>query len=450
MKSTYRITVFMLTLLAFQACKKEVVVYDEETDTGSGETGEERASHDNGFPADYDIVFDNSKVHKMYIVFTTQEWADMQADLASKITGGGGPGGTFDNENPDYFHCEVNYNDLTWDNVGIRYKGNSSIRARSGKLPLRFDFDKWEYEDPRIADQRFYGFKELSMSSNYNDPSLMRENTADDLFRDFGVPAVRTAYYEIYIDQGNGNPQYYGLYTLCEVVFDTFLKDWFGSKTGNCYKPDGDGAMFASTGFDLDDLDLKTNEEANDKSDVQQMHTFLQAGTRTSNPAQWRADLESVFDVDGFLKYLAANNTLQNWDTYGRMTHNYYLYHDPSDDLIKWIAWDNNEAFQNGKRGGSVSFGMTEVGTDWPLMNFIIADADYEAKYKTYIKSFIETSFANTRMTTIYNTQESLLQSSADAERTGFSFVNGQFNSAVATLRSHNSQRIAAAEAYLQ
>ena len=44
---------------------------------------------------------------------------------------------------------------------------------------------------------------------------------------------MHTAFYEVYIDNGNGNgPEYYGVYTMCEVVFDTYLKSEFGSKSG--------------------------------------------------------------------------------------------------------------------------------------------------------------------------------------------------------------------------
>lgn len=450
MKSrTYKLLAVAALLATFYGCKKVIFVPDEDNGTTTTNTG--IATHDNGYAANYDVVFDNEKVHRMDIIFTSEEWANMQTDLADKTAGGGGPGGGFSDENPDYFHCQVNYNGLTWGNVGIRYKGNSSLNVRdNGKLPLRFDFDKWEYEFPEIADQRFYGFKELSMSSNYNDPALIREKTADDLFRDFGVPAVRTAYYEIYIDEGDGKSQYYGVYTMCEVIFDTFLKDYFGNKSGNCYKPDGDGATFSTSGFNLSDFELKTNEEINDKSDIQQMYDYLQAGTRTSDPVKWRTDLESVFHVDGFLKYLAVNNTIQNWDTYGRMTHNYYLYQDQEDDLIKWIVWDNNEAFEEGKMGGSISFPMSEVGTDWPLINYITQDTEYYTTYKTYVKSFIETSFSTSRMNTIYTNEQSLLQTSADAEETGYSYVNRQFSSAISTLKSHNTSRVAAANAFVQ
>lgn len=429
-------------------CKKVIFVPDEEiAETNSGEGS---ATHDNGFPANYDIVFQESKVHRIDIVFTTKEWSDMQADLATKTQGGGGPGGTFNSENPEYFPADLYYNGLVWEHVGVRYKGNSTLRANSGKLPLRFDFDEFEDDYEGISNQRFYGFKELSMSSNYNDPSLIREKTANQVFRDFGVPAVRTAYYEIYIDEGDGNRQYYGVYTMCEIIFDTFLKDYFGSKTGNCYKPEDDGANFAQSGFTLDGFELKTNEDLNDKSDITEMYNYLHASTRTSDAAQWRSDLESVFDVDGFLKYLAANNTIQNWDTYGNMEHNYYLYHDPADGLIKWIVWDNNEAFQEGKRSGALSFAMTEVGNDWPLLSYLIADEVYEAQYKSYVKSFIETSFSSSIMNTWYTNQESLLSTSASNERSGYSYVNGQFSSAISTLKSHNTSRIAAAEAYIQ
>lgn len=432
-----------LIIVSTFGCKKVKIIGGEERAEGWT-----TATHSNDVEPNYDVVFEQNKVHRIDIVLTSDEWSDMQADLADKTAGGGRPGGTFNSENPEYFPCDLYYNNIKWTDVGVRYKGNSSLRARSGKLPLRLDFDQFEDDNPLINNQRFYGFKELSLSSNYNDASLMREKSADDIFRNFGVPAVSTAFYEVYIDAGNG-PEYFGVYTVCEVIFDLFLKNWFGSETGNCYKPENDGATFATGDFNLGDFEAKTNEETNDKSDIQEMYDFLQASTRTSNPEQWKDDLESVFDVDGFLKYLAANNTIQNWDVYGRMTHNYYLYHDPVDGLIKWIVWDNNEAFEDGKMGGSLSFAMTEVGSDWPLINYIIAQEEYLNIYKGYLQSFIETTFESNRMTGIYSAQESLLTTSANNERSGWSFVNGQLSNAVSTLKTHNARRIKAVEAYL-
>ena len=436
-----KIAILPLLLWSVTSCKKELFIPDEKS------PAVDSSSHHNGFPPNYDVVFNQNQVNRINIIFTPNEWQAMQTDLDQKS--GGGPGSP-PTEDPSYFECEVIFNGLSWNHVGIRYKGNSSLRARSNKLPLRFDFDQWEDQYPAIVDQRFYGFKELSMSSNYNDPAIMREKSAADLFRNFGVPAVRTAFYEVYIDEGTGTYQYYGMYTLTEIVFDTFLNDWFGSKSGNCYKPDGNGARFFSSNFTLTDFELKTKEVQYVKSGIQQVYDVLQSPTRATHPTQWKKDLEAVFDVDGFLKYLAVNNTIQNWDTYGKMTHNYYLYHDPKDDRIKWIVWDHNEAFQNGKMGGALSLGMQEVGVDWPLINYLIADETYETTYQGYLKQCIETSFASTRMQGIYSTQENLLQTAADNEETGYSYTNGQFNAAVQTLQNHNIDRIQAVTEYLQ
>ncbi|MFT5336872.1 MAG: spore coat protein H [Luteibaculaceae bacterium] len=436
------------------ACKKEIFIPD-------GQVAGGLASHNNGNPARYDIVFDNTQVHKLVIEFSAEEWSDMQEDLEDKIggstgggpggggPGGGGPGQSLDNEVPDYFPANIHFNDLVWENVGVRYKGNSSLRANSGKLPFRLDFDQFEKEYEGISNQRFYGFKELALGSNYNDGSLIRESSAVELFRNFGVPAVRTAFYEVYINKGSGQ-EYFGLYTMTEIVFDTFLEDYFGSNTGNCYKPEEDGASFAQAGFTLDGFELKTNENSGNKSDITAMFNYLHASNRTSNPQEWRTNLERVFDVDIFLKYLAVNNTIQNWDTYGLMPHNYYLYHDPADDLLKWIVWDNNEAFQDGKMDGAISFGMNEVGNDWPLIDYITNDAVYYQAYKKYVKAFVESDFSSSVMDGVYSNKESVLQESAEKERSGYSYVNGQFNSAISQLKSHNASRCATASEFLQ
>jgi spore coat protein CotH len=445
------ITLILITV-SFFACKKQIFV-----EYGEGLDDWTTATHTNEVSPNYNVVFDQSKVHRLDFVFTSDNWDDMQDDLTDIVgstgggPGGGGPGGmTFSDETPQYFECELFYNGLEWYHVGVRYKGNSSLTASSGKLPFRIKFDKFEDTYIEITNQRFYGFKELSLGSNYNDVSVMRDKTASDLFRGFGVPAVRTVFYEIWIDKGTGTAEYFGVYTVNEIIPDSFLTNYFGSETGNCYKPDGDGAAFSTTGFTLDDFELKTNETSS-KSDIQAMYNALHSSTRTTNPTQWKAGLEAVFDVDGFLKYLAVNNTIQNWDTYGNMTHNYYLYHDPSDDLIKWIVWDNNEAFGDGNGNRqALSFGMSEVGTDWPLINYIINNSDYQVAYEAYIDDFITSSFTYNVMDGIYSDQQNLLYTSVSNEVTGYSYINGagNFVSAVSTLKSHCSTRISAANSY--
>lgn len=437
--------------LLLSSCKKEIfIAYGEGLDDWT------TATHTNNVPPNYSVVFDQTKVNRIDLVFTATNWNLMQRDLENVLSsggGGGGPGGamTFSDQTPMYVECQFFFNDLEWYHVGTRYKGNSTLNTSTGKLPLRFNFD--EFEDTYITNtnQRFYGFKELSMGSNYSDAAVMRDKSAADLFRNFGVPSVQTAFYEIWIDPGTGTAEYYGVYTMNEVVFDSFLSSYFGSESGNCYKPDGDGAAFASSGFTLDDFELKNNDAA-DKSEIQELYDILHSSERTTDPNQWRTNLEAVFDVDGFLKYLAANNTLQNWDTYGNMTHNYYLYHDPADGLLKWIVWDYNEAFTSGQGNrAALSLSMSEVSADWPLINYLIDQPAYEVIYNNYLRSFVNTSFEYTRMDGIYSAQEALLYDAVANERSGYSSVNGinNFTSAVNALKAHCLSRISAVNSYL-
>ena len=63
------------------------------------------------------------------------------------------------------------------------------------------------------------------------------------------------------------------------------------------------------------------------------------------------------------------NAVIQDWDTYGAMSHNYYLYHDPETDRLVWISWDHNEAFSSRGRGDT-SLDKASVGDNWPLIRY--------------------------------------------------------------------------------
>lgn len=447
-------------LIAFSmvanSCYKEVIeTEDDETSVaGEGLADWTEATHSGNATPNYTEVFDGDKIRRVDIVIDSDDWDEMQDDLDEQQSGSSG--GSFSEENPMYVPCEFYYNGTQWYHVGIRYKGNSSLattyRTGNGKKPLRLEFDKFEDDYPEIDDQTFYGFEELSLSNNYNDLSMMREKMACEIYRDFGVPAPHAAYYEVYIDHGDG-PTYFGVYTFVEVVFNTMLEKQFGSEDGNCYKPDGDGAAFATSGFSLDDFGKKTNEDFADWSDIQAMYDALHANTRSTDIEQYKSNLEAVFDVDGFLRWLAACTTMQNWDTYGRMTHNYYMYHDPADDLIKWIPWDNNEAFEDGKMGGSLSFEFSEINDDeWPLIGYLLDISDYRSTFDGYVKEFVEGVFEPSSMQTRYERDLSTIQSAATAEQSGYTFLSGSssFTSAVNTLISHCSQRETEANNYLE
>ena len=364
--------------------------------------GWDPASHGSSAKPDYGRVFSTDVVHELRVTIAATSFQAMQDDLrevlpfgrgmrgagpvrvdgppagavpapappppalanvfaAARGRGNGAPNMT--TRDPMYVPVTVHYNGRTWTHVGMRYKGNSSLAMASmtggGKIPFRLDFDRYEDEHPEIRNQRFYGFGKLTFSSNFGDDAQLREAFATEVLRDRGVPAARAAFYRVVVDSGNG-PEYWGLYTMIEDLADgAMLEAQFGSKDGNLYKPEGFGADW--TKFDKVGFTKKTNEKQADYSDIESAIAALHAPK--DDVRAWRAGLEARFDVDLFLRWLAVNSVLQNWDAYGAMAHNYYLYGDPAQKgRLRWIPWDNNFSLGAGPMMGGGRGGLRAGG----------------------------------------------------------------------------------------
>ncbi|MDF7818808.1 CotH kinase family protein [Runella sp. MFBS21] len=464
------------------ACK------DKTLDSVSSESNPDwtTESHSNGVDPNYAVVFPQDKVNSLEITLTAADWTAIKADMQTKSgsafgagggmnnggnQGGGPPGGNppsggipggngnnggnngaldLINGDPIYVAATMKFNGKVWNKVGFRLKGNSSLsstwRAGIYKLPFRLKMDEYEDQYPEIDNQRFYGFQELSMSPAYSDNSLIREKVVADIFRMGGVAAAQTAFYKIYIDFGEGL-KYCGVYTMVEVIDDTMVKSQFGEDKGNIYKPESTFQTFVQSQFEK-----KNNKTTPDYSDVQAFVTALNSTDRTTNPTQWRTNLEKTFNVDNYLKYLAINNTIVNWDSYGAMAHNYYLYNSPTNKLT-WIPWDHNMSMTStstnggnmaGGGGGrsAVSLAMTEVGTGWPLIRNVAADAVYYAKYKQYVRTFTDNVFTPTKMNELFDKYTTLITPYINgAEKEVAPYTNltntADFTAALGILKQH-------------
>jgi len=418
-------------------------------------------THSNSADPNFSEVFDNSAVKRIDLVFTEENWQTMLDDMTELYGSFGGTGGrpgspaSDGTEDPVFVPAEVYYNDIQWYKVGIRFKGNSSLQSswQSGilKLSLKLDFDEFEDDYPQIKNQRFFGFKKLSLKNNYEDKSFLREKVVAEIFQNAGLAVSHTAFYQVYIDNGDG-PEYFGLYTMVEEVDDTVIETQFASDDGNLYKPEDSGASFANGTFSEFDFTKKTNEDEGDWSDIQNLFAVLHDPTRLTDSEAWRANLDSIFDTDVFLEYLAVNTIVQNWDTYGRMTHNYFLYNNPDNGKLTWIPWDNNEALQEGKMGGSPNLNFSDVSSSsWPLIGYLYADDVYRAKYDAFVRETRAGAFNPLTIQSKYAEYASLVESYATSERSGYTFLyyTGQFQTAISTLNSHANSRANAVDNYL-
>lgn len=418
---------------------------------------------------EYNVVFPDDQIVDFKIIIQPQDWTAMQ-DNMRKLYGEPGkprprpnPGDKppapipeIPKEKPMWVNAKVQFNGETWENVAVRYKGNSSLMFSwmrgSHKLPFKIDFSKFEKK------RKFYGFTELSLSNNFADDTLLREPLAYRLLNDMGLPASHTALYRMTVDYGQGAKDY-GIYTSIEVTNDTVVGNFFGEDKGNIYEGDGRGVTLAKD-VTVDQLkqafQKENNKKEEDFSDIIGLYNTLHSPDRLAKPTAWRADLESRFEVKEFLKWLAMSAVLEHWDTYGGMTHNFYLYN--KDGKLHWISWDHNLILGSnfgpapgnppgnppkdpppmpnpppgGKPGGgygraNVSFDRAEVKDKWPLIRFLLDDAVYGEEYKNQLKEMKDRYFnaakiendlrhrAKTIKTTVAPSDQDSFEKSVDA-----------------------------------
>ena len=452
----------VLILVGLSACRPDPI-----DNVGGSNPDWTEASHGNVAP-NYSMVFPQDQVNELEITIGADQWSAIRNNMKSLFgydfgAGGmGGPPGAFPTTEPDYVQTTVKFKGKTWQHVGFRLKGNSTLTSawRSGiyKLPFRLDFDKFEDVQPSVKNQKFYGFKELSFSPGVKDNSLIREKLGSDIFRMAGIPSAQSAFYKVYIDFGAGM-KYCGIYCGLELPDDKMIIQQLGEDAGNLYKPESKLATFVQTEFEK-----KNNELAGDFGDVSGLVKALQSTKRSSDVAAWRSGLEAVFNVDHFAKYLAINNSIVNWDTYGVMAHNYYLYNHSTKGLL-WIPWDNNESFSKspgitGTTGGptgpgnAISLTMNEVGTGWPLINYIANDAVYFEKYKSHMRDFKNGIFTESTVGAMIDKYYDLITPfvvGTDGEQPKYTHLSSAaaFTAERSALKTHVSNRIALINQFL-
>ena len=242
---------------------------------------------------------------------------------------------------------------------------------------------------------------------------------------------------------------------MVEAPDDPMLNEQFGNEDGNLYKPDGTTASFGAGTPSETDFDKETNEDEADFSDVNALYTAI--NDTTSDSDTWKSNLESILDVDSFLNWLAVNTLIQNWDTYGAMTHNYYLYN--NDGLLTWIPWDNNESLKDADAasGGRtpLSLELDESSLDsWPLISRIIEQSSYLAIYQTNLETAVNNHFNPATMQTIYQNAHNLIYDYVvgdDGEQTGYTLLSSEdaFINSLNYLDSHVENRGTAVDDYM-
>jgi len=138
-------------------------------------------------------------------------------------------------------------------------------------------------------------------------------------------------------------------------------------------------------------------------------------------------DLETYFDVDKILRYLAAHTIVVNLDSYSSiMAQNYYIYE--RDGKITILPWDYNLAwggFQSGNASSVINFPIdTPVSgvemSSRPLIDKLFANEEYLERYHNYLQQLIDNYFANGKFEKKVNELDALISDYVKNDATAF------------------------------
>lgn len=243
----------------------------------------------------------------------------------------------------------VTIDGTTFENVGLKLKGNSSLRSvtsdtAAADLPWIIRLDKF------VDGQNLDGWTEFVVRGNSSETSL-NEAVALDLLAQSGLASEQAVLAAVTIDGATA------LRLVVQNPDDAWAEAELGSgplykaESGGSYDYVGDDPAAYATSFD---------QEAGD-DDLTPLIDFLQF-INESDDATFAAELSSRLDVDAFATYLAFQDLVGNTDDIDGPGNNSYLYYDADSGRMTVVTWDLNLAFGQTPGGAGGPGGGAQAG----------------------------------------------------------------------------------------
>lgn len=363
-------------------------------------------------------LFDDSRVHTIDI--QTGDWGALVENAFKE----------------EYFSCTVRIDGEEFHQVGLRAKGNNSLRLMEkyelSRYSLKLEFDHF------LSGGNYHGLDKLSLDASFQDNSYMKSYLTYDMMSFMDVPSPLCSYVWVMV-----NGEDWGLFLAVEEPEESFARRNFGNDYGTLYKPD-----YRSLKAENADVALQYIDDAPDsypgifenakfktsKADQQRMIKALQVLSTGEN-------LKTAVNVDEVLRYFTVQVFVMNWDSYlGRTGHNYFLYEE--DGILSILPWDYNLAF------GTYALGMTNpikdptvlinypintpadgsVMRNRPLYHNLMKNSDYFHQYHAYFDTLISEYFESGRFEVTLRQTQRMIAPYVQKDPTAFcSYEDHQF-----------------------
>ncbi|MGO1580168.1 MAG: CotH kinase family protein [Peptoniphilaceae bacterium] len=377
--------------------------------------------------------------------------------------------------NEQYIMVDVIVNGTKFQNVGIRSKGNSSltqvVNSESDRYSFKLKFDEY------IKGQTCFGLESFVVNNMMTDTTYMKEYVSYELMEEIGVDAPKFGYTDIKV-----NGEDWGLYLAVESYNKSYEQRVFSDTSGMLYnvkntekvKQKGENQTINKQddlrGDQAENIPPKPKNNINITNDVvdnrfrPQMNigkdeesssggsleytdnniesypsifeNVVGEGTKSDFQNVIEAidalskgkELETYYDIDQILRYLAAHTLVVNLDSYSSsMAQNYYIYE--NEGKLTILPWDYNQAwggFQNNSASSVVNFPIDTPLSDVemssrPLIEKLFENTEYLERYHSYLQELLDSYFSNGKFEEKINELDSLISNYVKNDATAFS-----------------------------
>ena len=296
-------------------------------------SGAETTAATNGDqPVSTDVdLFDSSVVHTIEVDF---DQADYDAMIDTFTATG----------DKEWISATVTIDGTTYENVGLRLKGNSSLfgltSATSGNpedLPWLIRLNKF------VDGEDHQGYEDIVIRSNSTETAL-NEAVAQELLATAGLAAQSPIATAFTVNGGDTE-----LRLAVENPDEEWYEDNFTDESGLLYKADSEGD-YSYRGDDaeayIDVFDQKVGDD-----DMAPLIDFLDF-INNADDETFAAELDERLDVEAFATYLAFQDLIGNNDDIDGRGNNSYLQYDTTTEQFTVVSWDLNLAFGTANVGG--------------------------------------------------------------------------------------------------
>jgi spore coat protein CotH len=326
-------------------------------------------------------LYDQALIRNVYLNFSQPDyWAQLDSNYWGWVK--------------DEIPATMIVDGVTYDSVGVRFKGQSSFQQIQNSQKKSFGISL-DYIHPN---QDIMGRKTLNLNNCFQDPSFIREIFYQHLIKKH-IPAAKSAYVRLFL-----NSEDWGLYVSVQQINKSFYKDWYLSAKGTNWRADrasgavtpyGDGTgglnfLGASAAAYQAEYMLKFTDKANPWDDLISTCDVLNTTPLANLPSLLPAKL----DIDRTLWFLASEILFSDDDSYvqkGRM--DYYAYWEMETGRMAPQEYDGNTVMNQQFVNWSPFY--HEDSVNYPLMNRLFAIPEYRQRYLAHFRTLVKEYFTS-------------------------------------------------------